>query len=299
MMDLVTLDSVLDFVSGHILTSSTSFNFFYSKSRGGLYRDLTRPEHVPMIDLYHHGGANSSFEILTKEYIDSLANYLQQRYKFVGKEGLPILEVGAGDGRLAHLLNASGIIDVQVIATDLEASKGDFKVVKMHRTKALGHFRPAIVLCSWMPWDEDWSREWRSPSSNLREYVLIGEQANCGKSFETYGLQGDACRQDPKVEQSQGSRIAPYFADGWEKVYLEKLSSLQLTGFPGYRDSSSGSEMILTRTISFRKLRVCAICKISTMSVCSVCKCSFFCSAECQKRGWSVHRGACKKGILI
>ena len=47
------------------------------------------------------------YEVHTREHVEGLARYLRQRTRAYGRSPLRVLEVGAGDGRLAHHLRAA------------------------------------------------------------------------------------------------------------------------------------------------------------------------------------------------
>ncbi|KAL7578290.1 hypothetical protein ACA910_012703 [Epithemia clementina (nom. ined.)] len=49
--------------------------------------------------------------------------------------------------------------------------------------------RQVIVLCSWMPMNEDWTAEFRKYSPTVQEYILIGEcdDGQCGDNWATWG----------------------------------------------------------------------------------------------------------------
>lgn len=59
-------------------------------------------------------------QILTQEFVKTLASELATRITEKGySQTVPIVELGAGSGRLAHFLNATKLIPVPVIATDI------------------------------------------------------------------------------------------------------------------------------------------------------------------------------------
>ena len=142
------------------------------------------------------------FQFWFKEYLDDLASLLKD---LDGK----ILEVGAGDGELSRQLKNRGL---DITAID------DFKwpdiynrwskVKKMDYKKALTTFKPEIVISSWMPYQADWTPDFRALES-VKAYILIGEVCGCcgcnkafddkegwnkniGFSFDQYNL----CRTD-------------------------------------------------------------------------------------------------------
>ena len=110
-----------------------------------------------------------------------------------GSEGLSVLEVGAGDGKLAlHLRSVLADAPVEICATDsfsrglslaagVEVRRADYRT-------ALAEQLPDVVLCSWMPLGEDWTEAFRACGS-VRAYVLLGEVEDgcCGRPWKTWG----------------------------------------------------------------------------------------------------------------
>lgn len=138
------------------------------------------------------------FEFFTKEFVDSLGDYLMKRIGEIRTGGKPItiLEVGAGRGQLTHwlkkYLDENGLDDkkVKLIATD-DHSRGisdqsPFPVEKIDYSDAVTKYKPDFILTSWMPLDEDWTPVFRDEPS-VKEYILIGEMdgGSCG-SAETW-----------------------------------------------------------------------------------------------------------------
>jgi hypothetical protein len=110
----------------------------------------------------------------TREFVDALAVFL------VGLEAAPLVEVGAGRGELSRWLRERG---VPLVATDdgswldgrLDWPRGlPDDVLPFVYEAALAHYRPAVVVCSWMPLGQDWTPAFRACPS-VRHYLLIGE----------------------------------------------------------------------------------------------------------------------------
>ena len=129
-------------------------------------------------------------EALTSEGVNALALYLGRRarelaiaYKIPSDAKVPIVEIGAGAGRLSYLLNKTGLLPPPgIIATDPDPTGGDvvpalkkcgFEVTLADDAAALTAFRPFLVLCSWMEFGTDLTPKWRK--ARVPEYVLIGE----------------------------------------------------------------------------------------------------------------------------
>ena len=170
------------------------------------------------------------YEILTAEFIQALANHLGQRLADIpqGNQGtIKILEVGAGNGRLSHFLGAElnkkfpG--KFEIVATSYPDEKYKFRLIFPSEQKdyrdALRKHKPAVVLCSWMPMDDDWSADFRNTSS-VQEYILIGPTSGaCGKKWETFGGVSSS---------SQVGKIPPFAQEGFEYKPLAEVAKTQI-----------------------------------------------------------------------
>ena len=122
-------------------------------------------------------------EVLTAEGVRALAAYLARRSQELG--GAPIVEVGAGTGRLSHFLNATGLLPPPgILATEpdpapanapKEARSNAFRLAQLDDMAVLKRFQHSLplVLCAWMDFGCDWTPVWRE--AGVPEYVLIGE----------------------------------------------------------------------------------------------------------------------------
>jgi len=151
------------------------------------------------------------YEMLTTEFVDSLAQYLQARLSASSahsrrsdsgpgpRNRRVVLDAGAGDGALAtHLHTAlGGGASVSMVACDNfttnppggEANAASTRaVMKMHYRRALQVHAPEIVLCAWMPMGVDWSAAFRGCDS-VHEYILLGEcdDGAVGCNWATWG----------------------------------------------------------------------------------------------------------------
>jgi len=194
------------------------------------------------------------YEFLTKEFITQLATYLKARVDELGCDS--ILEVGAGSGALTYFINSElerlGC-EARCIATDpdfraaprqrfgITAENSSYKIHECTCERALAKFKPKIVLCSWMPMDMDWTKQFRT-SKSLEEYILIGEAdfGACGDNWKTWGNQAFA----PVAEQGNPP---PYEADGWVRTDLDDVSRWQMQRYDN--DYYAGNSV----TVSFRR----------------------------------------------
>ena len=119
------------------------------------------------------------YEMFTKEYVFSMAEYLTGRC--VHLDHPLILEVGAGNGRLTHHLRKH--LDVEMIATDSfddfwPIDRSEEHVENLDHKQAMEKYavdgRDVIIVVSWMPYQDDWTPDFRE-NPNVVEYVFIGE----------------------------------------------------------------------------------------------------------------------------
>ena len=216
------------------------------------------------------------YQLWTREYIDMLGAYLLKRTSSFEGDTV-VLEVGAGNGLLSASLAEylEGVLSSSttkrqkgqpqsaekvplVVATDDKSWGVEYKtdlVRTMSVQQAIEAF-PAndrwqvIVLCSWMPMNEDWTAVFRK--HNVDEYILIGECDNgqCGENWLTWGnvdflVSVDEDEDDNMARQPQ----SPLFElDGYIRKNMDALSSSQFGRF----DCKLSK---LGRTVSFRRRR--------------------------------------------
>jgi len=122
--------------------------------------------------------------------------------------------------------------------------------------------KQVIVLCSWMPMNEDWSSVFRS--NRVDEYILIGEcdDGQCGDNWETWGNPNHLVDYDELLDESSDDNSSaenddtpstkteipfiPYELEGYIRRDLDELAPYQFSRFD-CRSSKSG------RTVSFRR----------------------------------------------
>jgi hypothetical protein len=182
------------------------------------------------------------YEFLTSTYIDALSAYIKERaVKNKNEESdFIVLEVGAGSGVLSESLQTQlRDENIFILATDPNywKLKKHFHVDRFDHKEAVKMFQPNLVIASWMPLGEDWTRDIRA--AGVKEYVLIGEADGgcCGDPWKTWGIHGNAT----------SNRLQPPFrVDGYDKVYLETLSAMQLQRY----DSAHWNQN--SQTVSFQ-----------------------------------------------
>ena len=195
---------------------------------------------------------NPVFEFFNEEYLNAFSDYFVGKIQEHGaskERPLIILEIGAGNGRLSHFLQQKleerAPAQTKVVATDSGAwaLKSDFPVEQLKHDEAMEKHKPDIVVFSWMPYQEDSSKDIRKFDS-VQEYILIGETDGgcCGDEWETWGQSWSWGEDD-----EGGEKIPPYEVDGFEREDLDDLSDLQIC-----RTDSHGS-YYHSRTVSFKR----------------------------------------------
>jgi hypothetical protein len=224
------------------------------------------------------------YQLWTQEYVDRLGDYLRQRVQSFAGETI-VLDVGAGDGLLTEALdeyfaqqprrsNHRKFRVPKIIATDDGSWKispkawvESFSVEEaLHIHASDCHSKQVIVLCSWMPMGEDWTKLFRE--KNVQEYILIGEadDGQCGDNWETWGNpfystqytddhddQIESLFQDQEESQEQPRSTAnliagdpPFKRDGYVRKDLDNLLPYQFSRFD-CKVSKTG------KTASFRR----------------------------------------------
>uniref|UniRef100_A0A7S2Y5G7 Uncharacterized protein n=1 Tax=Entomoneis paludosa TaxID=265537 RepID=A0A7S2Y5G7_9STRA len=152
----------------------------------------------------------------------------------------------------------------RVVATDnfSWAIANRSKVEKLSYQQAVEKYcrgdssKHVIVICSWMPMGEDWSKVFRQ--NMVDEYILIGEcdDGQCGDNWATWGnvhmLSADVSEEiqhnmEKRSEPFQPPQeTAPYKLDGYTRKNLDTLRPYQLSRY----DNALSK---LGRTVSFRR----------------------------------------------
>jgi hypothetical protein len=188
-------------------------------------------------------------EIYTKEYIDRLAIELSQLQKTSNNPNKAILEIGAGNGVLAYHLNKTGLFAPSYIhATDpkccitenhdisedfysqftpsimeqLLAQEPDVitigqptpcPVEKLNWEEGIKRYDPDLVLCTWVPKDEDWLGD---PTEKTMKFVHIGDTGRSGQFNKYKNLESIRLElSDLQVSSCDYEKVA-----GWNSTIL-------------------------------------------------------------------------------
>jgi hypothetical protein len=236
------------------------------------------------------------YQLWSKEFAERLGGYLKARVDAYHGESV-ILDVGAGDGLLLHAIKdyfkkvetgGSGKPGVrkhgqaQTSKKNVDSSKrpssplfvatdnGSWSISQkapvqtMDVKQAMDAYanrpnRQIIVLCSWMPMGEDWTRAFRD--SSVDEYILIGEcdDGQCGDNWLSWGnpeYDGDvdneldfALTLNDNVPCRKMVSISPpqYEVDGYTRRDLDSLLPYQFSRFDCALSKTA-------KTVSFRRV---------------------------------------------
>jgi hypothetical protein len=215
------------------------------------------------------------YQFWTREYIQKLALYIQSRMT-IGKDTL-LVDIGAGDGLLASLLGqvfeeiktkSMGFKSrpiPKILATDngswqipLRGPVEPWSVEETMQRLAADDDSTSdiIVICSWMPLHQDWTRMFRQNNNNssrrVKEYILIGEcdDGQCGDLWETWGnagflelepTPGDEATATTTTTTTERPATAPYEQDGYTRHELRELIPYQLSRFDCVRSRAGRS----------------------------------------------------------
>ena len=167
-------------------------------------------------------------EALTKESVLQLGRYLLRRQTELGCSS-PVVEIGAGDGRLAYHLNRT-VPGLHVVATDpwpnswsgevlgVLPSGTHFPVERIGGMDAIRKYSPALLLCAWMTAGEDWTPAW------------------CGEGVAEYVLVGDLGRE----RQTGGEYSLLREHKGWVREILPEVSAEMLTVYDAFLRADGG-----------------------------------------------------------
>ncbi|MBP7898348.1 hypothetical protein KAZ92_00100 [Candidatus Gracilibacteria bacterium] len=170
----------------------------HHRTLGLLFKKLVDPMYLPShaelemlsddsdrwIRFLTHDIHRPIYELWSREVVDTLAQYICDRFSDASVESpVRILEVGAGDGRLAHFLQLK-LRELrpdafQMFATDSGAFeyKPLVHVEKMSAKDAVVFYEPQLVIASWMPANQDWTGDFERALS-VQEFILIGPEVD-------------------------------------------------------------------------------------------------------------------------
>lgn len=127
--------------------------------------------------------AQQLFQFWNKQYNDEIAKIIN----FVTKLEKPrlILDICAGDGRLAKILTSRGFNVKAVDNYSWPFNKRYFKVENMDVSKGIEKYEPDFIIGCWMPYNTNWTPLFRGAKS-VKHYMIIGEDEDgcCGGEWQ-------------------------------------------------------------------------------------------------------------------
>lgn len=146
---------------------------FYANARK--IKNMERLNISQPLDLLDWAGKHMVYQLPNKEFVCELANKI--------KDIKPdtILEVGAGRGIISGHVNK--ILNENIILTDsydwwdcenVETKILCPNVLKRTYINAIEEFKPDLIIASWVPYDECWTKDFRKYPF-VKGYIIIGE----------------------------------------------------------------------------------------------------------------------------
>lgn len=180
------------------------------------------------------------FEVWTKEYIEALVSYLEENFGSKHILDRPrILEVGAGNGKLTywlrHYLPEWDIIAIDDASWEWDGGEEEWEnhgvmidrdiVEEIDYKEALEKYcqdGPVIIICSWMPYEDDWTPDFRR-YDDVSAYIMIGESwGGCCGSDSTWHDHPDFDQKDLELGD-QICRTDSWTSDGRPNDYYRCL----------------------------------------------------------------------------
>eukprot|EP01006_Ploeotia_vitrea_P017346 TRINITY_DN48452_c0_g1_i1.p1 TRINITY_DN48452_c0_g1~~TRINITY_DN48452_c0_g1_i1.p1 ORF type:complete len:786 (+),score=110.61 TRINITY_DN48452_c0_g1_i1:23-2380(+) len=146
--------------------------------------------------------------VYTQEFISAMVDYLNKRIDQMDLKR-PLLEVGAGSGRLSWLLEKNGL-KLPIHATDhrdvndrlpptqhtrlgcdLSAWHSYTNVQQLSVEDAMANTTPSMVLCSYMPQGVDWTTNFHTSDTVVEYLLLCGGATAATEKFGTAATWAD------------------------------------------------------------------------------------------------------------
>jgi hypothetical protein len=140
-------------------------------------------------DFFDWANRHMVYQLPNAEFVQGLSN----KIKDIGAK--TILEVGAGRGIISKYV--SSVLNKKIILTDSyfwwehDERIKDMEydgVLKRTYIDAIEEFRPDLIIASWIPYDECWTKDFRKYPF-VKGYILIGEgmgaATGCEEDWET------------------------------------------------------------------------------------------------------------------
>lgn len=145
--------------------------YFIMKNYKKMKMSITGP-----FDLFDWANRHMVYQLPNVEFIQGLSNKIRDI------EAETILEVGAGRGIISRYV--SKLLNRKIILTDSYGwweNSGHIKhmecdgVLKRTYIEAIEEFEPDLIIASWIPYNECWTKDFRKYPF-VKGYILIGER---------------------------------------------------------------------------------------------------------------------------
>lgn len=135
-------------------------------------------------DLFDWANRHMVYQLPNTEFVHGLSNKIRDI------EPRTILEVGAGRGIVSKYIGNN--LNKKIILTDSYSWRNnDGRVKNMEYTgvlkrsyiEAIEEFEPDLIIASWIPYNECWTKDFRKYPF-VKGYILIGEGRGCATGSE-------------------------------------------------------------------------------------------------------------------
>lgn len=147
--------------------------FFYVNVRK--FKNMERFKIKSPFDLSDWASKHMIYQLPNKEFVSEIANKIRDIKPDI------IVEVGAGRGLISGYVNK--ILNKEIILTDSydwwDYDNDETKilcpnVLKRTYIDAIEEFKPDIIIASWIPYDQCWTKDFRKYPF-VKGYIIIGE----------------------------------------------------------------------------------------------------------------------------
>lgn len=152
------------------VTEVETASYFIMKNYKKMNMSITGP-----FDLFDWANRHMVYQLPSVEFVQGLSNKIRD----IGPR--TILEVGAGRGIVSRYI--SKVLKKKIILTDSYGwweNSGRIKnmeydgILKRTYIEAIEEFKPDLVIASWIPYNECWTKDFRKYPF-VKGYILIGE----------------------------------------------------------------------------------------------------------------------------
>ena len=208
---------------------------------------IVQYNYVSMNVLYAHCMATQQFELFTKDYIEQLATYINDRihfYNLSNNKSHSVVILGHQAKQLqTHLYQCNKImLDIDVIPYNTKSNAFDRLNHTMNQSIELNEYaqqishyldksHPSIVVYNWLPCGIDVTRLFHR-SMTVLEYILIGESTsgNCGQLYDTYNVHlCDRVEHKSVIPPCTHKQMTVYDSAGFQQQLIPQCTKYQIS----------------------------------------------------------------------